>query len=156
MKSILKNKNKFTHVASQPTNPKWDQSVNRNDALYNRQEDLRSEYERDYNRILHCRAYRRLKHKTQVFFATANDHICTRIEHVTHVAAVSNTIANTLGLNTELTKAIAIGHDLGHTPFGHEGEKIIKNIAFNNSKVFMVNGYFYRVTDKSRYYMPLF
>jgi hypothetical protein len=68
--------------------------------------------------IVNCTAYRRLKHKTQVFFAPRNDHICTRIEHVNIVSAVSYTIAKQLGLNTELTDAIAIGHDLGHAPFG--------------------------------------
>ena len=73
--------------------------------------DLRSEFTRDYQRILHNNAYGRLKHKTQVFFATKHDHICTRIEHVNHVASVSSTIAQYLGLNSELTAAIAIGHD---------------------------------------------
>ena len=84
--------------------------------------DIRSEYERDYTRILHSLAYRRLKHKTQVFFNIDNDHICTRMEHVQHVESVSCTIAKYLGLNTDLTRAIAMGHDLGHAPFGHEGE----------------------------------
>jgi len=94
-----------------------------------REDDIRSPFARDYNRILHCTAYRRLKHKTQVFFAPTNDHICTRIEHVNHVTAVSYTIAKYLGLNIELTNAIAIGHDLGHTPFGHAGETFIKKIT---------------------------
>lgn len=74
-------------------------------------------------------AYRRLKHKTQVFFNIDNDHICTRMEHVSHVESVSSTIAKELGLNDELTKAISIGHDLGHAPFGHQGEVIIRNIT---------------------------
>jgi dGTPase len=69
-----------------------------------------------------------LKHKTQVFFATSNDHICTRLEHVNHVSSVSYTIADYLGLNTELTAAISIGHDLGHAPFGHVGERILEKI----------------------------
>ncbi|WP_221040507.1 HD domain-containing protein [Gelria sp. Kuro-4] len=81
--------------------------------------------------MLHCRAYRRLKHKTQVFFATRNDRICARIEHVNHVASVSYTISKCLRLNTELTNAIALGHDLGHPPFGHEGESILSSIALN-------------------------
>lgn len=117
---------KFYSVATFEGNPKWEQSIYRRKEIYKRENDIRSEFLRDYNRILHCTAYRRLKHKTQVFFATGNDHICTRIEHVNHVSSVSYTIANYLGLNTELTAAIAIGHDLGHAPFGHEGEKILE------------------------------
>ena len=109
-------------------NPRWDESTARPGKLYDR-EDIRGPFLRDYNRILHCKAYRRLKHKTQVFFATENDHICTRIEHVNHVSSVSYTISKFLGLNTELANAIAIGHDLGHAPFGHEGENILKDIA---------------------------
>lgn len=109
--------------------PKWKPCVRREMKIYQKKDDIRSEFSRDYNRILHSKAYRRLKHKTQVFYATQNDHVCTRIEHVTHVAAVSYSIASFLGLNTELTSAIAIGHDLGHAPFGHEGEYIIREIA---------------------------
>lgn len=120
---------KFSNVGIFDGNPKWEQCIKRELQMYSRGADIRSEFSRDYNRILHCTAYRRLKHKTQVFFATRNDHICTRIEHVNHVAAVSYTIANFLGLNTELTTAIAIGHDLGHAPFGHAGEEILRNMA---------------------------
>ena len=96
--------------------------------MYQRKNDIRSEYERDYTRILHSLAYRRLKHKTQVFFNIDNDHICTRMEHVQHVESVSCTIAKYLGLNVDLTRAIAMGHDLGHAPFGHEGEVELSNI----------------------------
>ncbi len=120
---------KFKDVAIYPGNTKWKQSIRRERKLYKKNDDIRSEFSRDYNRILHSKAYRRLKHKTQVFYATQNDHVCTRIEHVTHVASVSYSIANYLGLNTELTNAIAIGHDLGHAPFGHEGEYILRKIA---------------------------
>lgn len=109
--------------------PKWNDAVKREKALYYRGDDIRSDFFRDYTRILHCTAYRRLKHKTQVFFATKNDHICTRIEHVNHVTSVSYNIANFLGLNTELTNAIAVGHDLGHAPFGHQGEIVLKKIV---------------------------
>ncbi|MBI9067148.1 MAG: HD domain-containing protein [Salinivirgaceae bacterium] len=109
-------------------NAKWEKSIERLSPLYQREDDFRSIFFRDYNRILHCKAYRRLKHKTQVFFATKNDHICTRMEHVTHVASVSETVSNFLGLNTDLTRAIALGHDLGHAPFGHKGELILKNL----------------------------
>jgi len=111
----------------QPT-PNWDKCIQRNETFYHRNDDIRSEFTRDYNRILHCNAYRRLKHKTQVFFATSNDHICTRVEHVNHVSSVSYSISKYLGLNTELTSAIAIGHDIGHAPFGHAGETFLKEI----------------------------
>lgn len=120
---------KFSKEAITDGHPKWNECIRRENNLYDRPDDVRSPFARDYNRILHCTAYRRLKHKTQVFFATGNDHICTRIEHVNHVASVSYTISNYLGLNTELTNAIAVGHDLGHAPFGHTGEEILKRIA---------------------------
>jgi dGTPase len=120
---------KFRSAAATKDNPKWNKIIKRESELYHRQNDIRSEFVRDYNRILHCTAYSRLKHKTQVFFATTNDHICTRIEHVNHVSAVSHTLAKYLGLNAELTSAISIGHDLGHAPFGHYGETVLKGIV---------------------------
>ena len=112
----------FAPHASREGHPDYEQHTRRESALYARRDDIRSPYARDYTRILHCLAYRRLKHKTQVFFNIDNDHICTRMEHVQHVESVSCTIAGHLGLNTDLTRAIAMGHDLGHAPFGHEGE----------------------------------
>lgn len=119
----------FKKVSVCEDNPKWEQSTVRVSPIYRKEYDIRSQFARDYTRILHSSAYRRLKHKTQVFFATRNDHICTRIEHVNHVASVSYTIASFLGLNIELTNAIAVGHDLGHAPFGHTGEEILSTIA---------------------------
>jgi dGTPase len=119
----------FSQEAMLEANPKWPQAILRVDNLYDRPDDIRTPFARDYNRILHCKAYRRQKHKTQVFFATTNDHICTRIEHVNHVAAISYTISKYLGLNTQLTNAIAIGHDLGHAPFGHAGGDKLKQIS---------------------------
>lgn len=115
--------------AAMPNNPKWENMIKREVPLYSRNNDIRSEFERDYTRIIHSTAYRRLRHKTQVFFSPENDHVCTRIEHVMHVESIRYTIAKYLGLNTELTKAIATAHDLGHSPFGHQGEKILSNIA---------------------------
>ena len=120
--------NLFESVASREENSAWQTHIKREKALYSRPNDIRSPYERDYTRILHCLAYRRLKHKTQVFFAPHNDHICTRMEHVTHVASVASTIAKYLGLNEQLTNAIAIGHDIGHAPFGHHGEDCLNNL----------------------------
>ena len=81
--------------------------------------------------ILHCISYRRLKHKTQVFFATQNDHICTRMEHVNHVVSISYTISKFMGLNTELTQAIALGHDLGHSPFVTKGKHCFQRSCSN-------------------------
>jgi len=119
----------FASKAIFPDNPMYAQATSRLRKLYHRDEELRSPFYRDYTRILHCNAYRRLKHKTQVFFATGNDHICTRMEHVQHVAAVSYTLAKALGLNTELAQAIALGHDLGHAPFGHHGEAVLAKLV---------------------------
>jgi len=121
--------NKFKQVSANPENPKWNNMISRENELYKRENDMRSEFERDYTRIIHSSAYRRLKHKTQVFFSPTSDHVCTRIEHVNHVESISYTIAKYLGLNTELTKAIATAHDLGHSPFGHEGERILSQIC---------------------------
>lgn len=126
-------KNSFQNVAMNKTHPDYQKAINRQEPLYQRQNDLRSEFSRDYNRIIFSLAYRRLKHKTQVFFAVEDDHVCTRSEHVNLVDSVSYTIADYLGLNTELTRAIAVGHDLGHAPFGHGGEKIINTLCKKNN-----------------------
>lgn len=122
-------KGKFRDYAMDENNPQYAQAIHREDDLYKRRNDLRSDFGRDYTRIIFSQAYRRLKHKTQVFFAVEDDHVCTRSEHVNLVESVSHTIASELGLNTELTKAIAVGHDLGHAPFGHGGETILTEIA---------------------------
>ena len=123
MRDILKN-----NVANE-NNPKWENIIKRRKALYSRGNDIRSDFERDYNRIIHSLAFRRMKHKTQVFFSPVNDHICTRMEHIILVESISDTIANYLGLNAKLTKAIATAHDIGHSPFGHQGEKILSEIS---------------------------
>ena len=94
----------FLSVAANSNNENWNKFIKRENELYSRKDEIRSEFSRDYTRILHSLAYRRLKHKTQVFFNIGNDHICTRMEHVSHVESVSNTIASYLGLNVELTK----------------------------------------------------
>ncbi|BBF42999.1 deoxyguanosinetriphosphate triphosphohydrolase [Lachnospiraceae bacterium KM106-2] len=120
---------RFEKVAATKENSNYLNYIKREQEMQRHPYDLRSEFGRDYTRLLHSLAYRRLKHKTQVFFNVSNDHVCTRMEHVAHVESVSYTIANALGLNTELTKAIAIGHDLGHAPFGHQGERILDSIS---------------------------
>ena len=89
---------------------------------------VRSEYQRDRDRIIHSTALRRLMHKTQVFIAPENDHYRTRLTHTLEVAQISRTIARGLALNEDLTEAIAMGHDLGHTPFGHSGEHVPNKI----------------------------
>ena len=119
----------FKSVAANSNNPNWDNMIKREGNLYKRENDIRSDFERDYTRILHCNAYRRLKHKTQVFFSPKSDHVCTRIEHVNYVESISNTIASYLGLNTQLTRAIATAHDMGHSPFGHKGEVVLNEIC---------------------------
>ncbi|MBN1214623.1 MAG: HD domain-containing protein [Candidatus Lokiarchaeota archaeon] len=125
--------NQFKKVAINKKNKHWNDLTIRQEPLYEREGDLRNCFERDYNRILHSKGYRRLKHKTQVFFATHHDHVCTRMEHVNHVASISNTIARNLGLNSILTNAIASGHDLGHAPFGHHGETVLKKLCEINN-----------------------
>lgn len=87
--------------------------------------DLRTVYQRDRDRILHCKAFRRLKHKTQVFLSPGDDHYRTRLTHTLEVSQISRTIARALRLNEDLTEAIALGHDIGHTPFGHAGERTL-------------------------------
>ncbi len=89
---------------------------------------VRTAYQRDRDRIIHSKAFRRLKHKTQVFLAPEGDHYRTRLTHTLEVAQIARTIARALGLNEDLTEAIALGHDLGHTPFGHAGEAVLKEI----------------------------
>lgn len=122
-------RNIFKSVRADENNINWNNIISRESPLYSRNNDIRSEFERDFTRIIHSNAYRRLKNKTQVFYSPQNDHICTRIEHVNHVESISYTIAHYLGLNEELTKAISVAHDLGHSPFGHKGEKVLNSIC---------------------------
>lgn len=121
-------KGKFYEVAATERHPDYEKLIARERDLGVSEFEIRSPFARDYTRILHSSAYRRLKHKTQVFYNIENDHVCTRMEHVLHVESVCYTIAKYLGLNDELTKAIAMGHDLGHAPFGHYGEKVIDEL----------------------------
>lgn len=89
---------------------------------------IRTEFQRDRDRIIHSKAFRRLKHKTQVFIAPEGDHFRTRLTHTLEVAQIARTIARALRLNEDLTEAIALGHDLGHTPFGHAGEEALNQV----------------------------
>lgn len=96
--------------------------------LYEEPCDIRTEFQRDRDRIIHSKAFRRLMHKTQVFLAPEGDHFRTRLTHTLEVSQIARTIARALNLNEDLTEAIALGHDLGHTPFGHNGEDILDKI----------------------------
>ncbi|MBE5944303.1 MAG: deoxyguanosinetriphosphate triphosphohydrolase [Lachnospiraceae bacterium] len=91
--------------------------------------DIRTDFQRDRDRIIHCKSFRRLKHKTQVFLAPGGDHYRTRLTHTLEVSQIARTIARALRLNEDLTEAIALGHDLGHTPFGHAGERALSTLT---------------------------
>ena len=91
--------------------------------------EIRTDFQRDRDRILHSKSFRRLKHKTQVFLSPEGDHYRTRLTHTLEVSQISRTIARSLNLNEDLTEAIALGHDLGHTPFGHTGERVLKKLC---------------------------
>jgi len=93
------------------------------------QDPIRPVFQRDRDRIIHCKAFRRLKHKTQVFFAPRGDHYRTRLTHTLEVSQIARSIAKVLRLHEELTEAIALGHDLGHTPFGHAGERVLAELV---------------------------
>jgi len=90
---------------------------------------IRTEYQRDRDRILYSKAFRRLKHKTQVFISPEGDHYRTRLTHTLEVSQIARTIARALRLNEDLTEAIALGHDLGHTPYGHAGERVLERVC---------------------------
>jgi dGTPase len=98
-------------------------------ARYEEPCDIRTDFQRDRDRVVHSKAFRRLKHKTQVFLAPEGDHYRTRLTHTLEVSQIARTIARALFLNEDLTEAIALGHDLGHTPFGHTGENALNNLC---------------------------
>lgn len=105
---------------------------------------MRTPFQRDRDRIIHCKAFRRLKNKTQVFFSPEGDHYRTRLTHTLAVVQIARSLARALSLNEDLTEAIALGHDLGHTPFGHSGERILNKL---NPKGFLHNKQSVRVVD---------
>ncbi len=98
--------------------------------------DYRTDYQRDRDRILHCKSFRRLKHKTQVFLSPEGDHYRTRLTHTLEVSQIARTVARALRLNEDLTEAISLGHDLGHTPFGHAGERALNSIMTDGFRHF--------------------
>jgi dGTPase len=110
--------------------PQASKSVDSKGRVRREAEDpIRPAFQRDRDRIIHTKAFRRLKHKTQVFFSPAGDHYRTRLTHTLEVAQIARTIAKVLRLHEELTEAIALGHDLGHTPFGHAGERVLSELV---------------------------
>jgi len=110
--------------------PQASKSVDSKGRVRRETEDpIRPAFQRDRDRIIHTKAFRRLKHKTQVFFSPAGDHYRTRLTHTLEVAQIARTIAKVLRLHEELTEAIALGHDLGHTPFGHAGERVLSDLV---------------------------
>jgi dGTPase len=108
---------------------------------------VRNEFQRDRDRIIHAKAFRRLMHKTQVFISPDGDHFRTRLTHTLEMMQVSRTIARSLGLNEDLTEAIALGHDLGHTPFGHTGEEALTRVLVPHGRSFRHNEHSLRVVD---------
>jgi dGTPase len=122
-------------------------------ALSNRQREekkspVRTEFQRDRDRILHSKSFRRLKHKTQVFISPGGDHFRTRLTHTLEVSQIARTIARALSLNEDLAEAIALGHDLGHTPFGHTGERVLNELMKGGFKHYEQS---LRVVDKLEY-----
>ncbi len=98
-------------------------------AVWEEKCELRTDYQRDRDRIIHSKAFRRLKHKTQVFLSPESDHYRTRLTHTLEVSQIARTVARAMRLNEDLTEAIALGHDLGHTPFGHAGERALAKLC---------------------------
>lgn len=114
-------------------------------AVYEEPSPMRTVFQRDRDRIIHCKSFRRLKHKTQVFLSPEGDHYRTRLTHTLEVSQIARTIARALELNEDLTEAIALGHDLGHTPFGHAGERALDSLCPDGFRHFEQS---VRVVDK--------
>ena len=127
--AILPRMQLFKNEAMTENNPKWLNAVSRITPLDDKPDDVRTPFERDRNRIMHCDAYDRLRFKTQVYPIPENDMLSTRSSHVIQVVDVARNISKRLGLNEELAEAIAQGHDIGHSPFGHEGEYALRDIT---------------------------
>ena len=109
---------------------------------------VRNEFQRDRDRIIHAKSFRRLMHKTQVFISPDGDHFRTRLTHTLEVMQVARTIARSLDLNEDLAEAISLGHDLGHTPFGHTGEEALSRVLADHGRTFRHNEHSLRVVDK--------
>lgn len=126
----FKFKNKiFEKDAMTPGNPNWAKAVQRYSSIETKENEIRSDFERDRNRIMHTEGFDRMRFKAQVFPVCENDMVSTRSSHVLQVSDIARNISKKLGLNEELAETIAMGHDIGHSPFGHDGEKSLKNIT---------------------------
>lgn len=135
MGEILNIREKYEELELSILSPLATPSINSTGRLHFEEKcSIRTDFQRDRDRILHSKAFRRLKHKTQVFIAPEGDHYRTRLTHTLEVSQIARTIARALRLNEDLTEAIALGHDLGHTPFGHTGEKVLNNITSTGFK----------------------
>jgi dGTPase len=128
--------------------PKAARSIHSKRRREERKSPVRTEFQRDRDRILHSKSFRRLKHKTQVFISPGGDHFRTRLTHTLEVSQVARTIARALNLNEDLTEAIALGHDLGHTPFGHTGERVMNELMGGGFRHYEQS---LRVVDKLEY-----
>ena len=114
---------------------------------YEAPDGVRNDFQRDRDRVIHAKAFRRLMHKTQVFIAPDGDHFRTRLTHTLEMMQISRTIARALGLNEDLVEAISLGHDLGHTPFGHTGEAALSQTLAEHGLTFRHNEHSLRVVD---------
>ncbi|MCK5056306.1 MAG: deoxyguanosinetriphosphate triphosphohydrolase [Candidatus Aminicenantes bacterium] len=128
--------------------PKAAKSANSSRQREEKKSPVRTEFQRDRDRIIHAKSFRRLEYKTQVFIAPQGDHFRTRLTHTLEVSQIARTIAKALNLNEDLTEAIALGHDLGHTPFGHTGEKVIDELLDEGFRHYKQS---LRVVDKLEY-----
>ena len=129
------------------TEKQWACTESRGRLRPEKADGVRNDFQRDRDRIIHAKAFRRLMHKTQVFIAPYGDHFRTRLTHTLEMMQISRTIARSLGLNEDLTEAIAFGHDLGHTPFGHTGEEALAKILADHGRTFLHNEHSLRVVD---------
>ena len=130
--ALLQRMQLFKSVAMNESNPNWQNAVSRQFPLEDVHQDWRTPFDRDKNRIMNSEGYDRLRYKTQVFPVPENDMVSTRSSHVLQVVDTARTISKQLGLNEELAEAIAQGHDIGHAPFGHDGERVLKKITQAN------------------------
>jgi dGTPase len=127
--------------------PSWAVEGSAGRAKFEPPDGVRNDFQRDRDRIIHAKAFRRLMHKTQVFISPDGDHFRTRLTHTLEMMQISRTIARSLGLNEDLAEAISLGHDLGHTPFGHTGEDALSHVLSNHGRTFRHNEHSLRVVD---------
>ena len=128
--------------------PSWATERSAGRVKFEPPDGVRNDFQRDRDRIIHAKAFRRLMHKTQVFISPDGDHFRTRLTHTLEMMQISRTIARSLGLNEDLAEAISLGHDLGHTPFGHTGEEALSRALSAHGRAFRHNEHSLRVVDQ--------